>query len=371
MIAFMTLIYTAVVATVFFVFKVKPRPYPVAITIVVGVLMIGGVVILWLPSAPISSNAVVTRYVVQLVPWVKGQVSSIPAKPNVPIEKGDVLYEIDPAPYQYALELAQAQLHAGHSNVQQYEATVKVAEAGIKQAEANVAQAKASLDVAVAIDKLNPAAIAKLKLEEANNSYAAAQAGLAQATAGLGQARAAVLAANDSVRGLQSQVQIAEFNLQQCTVRAPADGFVTDWQIREGTYVTSMPFAAAGTFVDTSDTCIVASFPSKFLTHVTAGQKAELVFESRPGYLYRGKVRAVIQATGEGQFETGGTLPSAASIGSPGFLAVLIDMDDPTDANELAMGTPGAVAIYTDHGKPFAMITKVTIRMKKWLYFLP
>ena len=107
MIAFMTLIYTAVVATVFFVFKVKPRPYPVAITVLVGVLMIGGVVILWLPSAPISSNAVVTRYVVQLVPWVKGQVSSIPAKPNVPLKQGDVLYEIDPAPYQYALELAQ------------------------------------------------------------------------------------------------------------------------------------------------------------------------------------------------------------------------------------------------------------------------
>ncbi len=371
MIAFMTLIYTAVVATVFFVFKVKPRPYPIAITVLVGVLMIGGVVILWLPSAPISSSAVVTRYVVQLVPWVKGQVSSIPAKPNVPTKKGDVLYQIDPVPYQYDLDLARAQLNAGQSNVQQLEASVKVAEADIKKAEADVAQAKASLDVAVGIDKLNPAAIAKLKLEEANNSYTAAQAGLAQATAALGQARAAVLAANDSVRGSQAQVRTAEFNLQQCTVRAPADGFVTDWQIREGTYVTSMPFAAAGTFVDTSQTGIVASFPSNFLTHVKPDQQAELVFESRPGYLYHGKVRTVVQATGEGQFETGGKLPSAASIGSPGFLAVLIDMENSADAKELAMGTPGVVAIYTDHGKPFAMISKVTIRLKKWLYFLP
>ncbi len=307
----------------------------------------------------------------QLVPWVKGQVSSIPAKPNVPIKQGEVLYEIDPAPYQYALELAQAQLQAGQSNVQQLKAAVEVAEAGIKRSEADVAQAKASLNVAVGIDKLNPAAIAKLKLEEANNNYAAAQAGLGQATAALGQARAAVLAASDGVRGFQSQVQIAEFNLQQCTVRAPADGFVTDWQIREGTYVTSMPFAAAGSFVDTSETRIVAPYPSNFLTHVKPGQAAELVFESRPGYLYHGKVRAVIQATGEGQYETSGTLPSAASIGSPGYLAVLIDLDDSAVANELAMGTAGAVAIYTDHGKPFAMITKVTIRMQKWLYFLP
>ena len=105
MIAFMAIIYTVVVATVFFVFKVKPRPFPIAIMVLIGILMLGTVVVLWLPSAPFSKKAVVTRYVVQLVPWVKGQVKSIEAEPNVPIQFGDVLYEIDPAPYQYALDL--------------------------------------------------------------------------------------------------------------------------------------------------------------------------------------------------------------------------------------------------------------------------
>ncbi len=192
------------------------------------------------------------------------------------------------------MELANAQLQAGKSNVFQLEASVKVAEANVTRANADLAQKKSSLD-----------------------------------------------------------------------------GFVTDWEIREGTYVTSIPLAAAGTFVETGATAIVASIPANYLTHVKPGQMVELAFKSEPGHLFLGKVDAMIQASGEGQFQTGGKLPSAASIGSPRFMAVRIKLDDPTKADELAMGMPGTVAIYTDHGKPFAMISKVAIRMQKWLYFLP
>ena len=58
-------------------------------------------------------------------------------------------------------------------------------------------------------------------------------------------------------------------------------------------------------------------------------------------------------------------------IGSPGFSAVKIRLDDKEQAAALALGTPATVAIYTDWGKPFAMISKVAVRMQKWLYFLP
>ena len=74
---------------------------------------------------------------------------------------------------------------------------------------------------------------------------------------------------------------------------------------------------------------------------------------------------------GEGQFTTGGKLPSAAVVGSPGLLAVKIRLDDKAAADGLEMGAPGTVAIYTDWGKPFHVISKVTVRMQKWLYFLP
>ncbi|MEZ6070606.1 MAG: efflux RND transporter periplasmic adaptor subunit [Pirellulales bacterium] len=371
MIAFLTILYIALVVLIFRVLKVKPRPWPIAGMATLGVLLILGVVIFWTIAAPITSRAVVSRYVVQLVPYVKGQVIEIPARPNVPLKKGDVLYRIDPAPYQYVVRQVEAELQAANSNVDQLVAGVAVAEANVAKAQAEAASAKASLDVAQGIQADDPSAISKLKLVQTEQDYAAATAGLNQVQAAQTQATAALQAARDTVVSIQAELDTANFNLAECTVTAPADGFVTDWQIREGTFVVAMPFAAAGTFVETSTTRIAAAFPAQMLMHVKPDQPVELAFKSQPGRLLRGSVESVIQATGEGQYETSGKLPSASQIGSPGYLAVMIRLDDDVLADELEMGTPGTVAIYTDWGKPFDMISKVAIRMKKWLYFLP
>ncbi len=371
MIAFISIIYIAAVVLVFKVFKVKPGPWSIALMATIGFVLLGGIIILWTIAAPISPKAVVGRYVVELVPYVKGQVVSIPAQPNVPLKKGDILFQIDPKPYQYAVDQVQAQLQAAKSNVKQMSATVRVAEANVKKAEANVTASKAALDVAVAIQKENPQAISKLKMVQAEESYAAAQATLQVSQASEEQARSGLAAANDTVINVESQLQLAEFNLAECTVRAPADGFVTNWGIRVGTFVVPMPMAAIGSFVDTSDTYIAAPFPAQMLIHVKPDQPVEMAFKSRPGRLFRGTVANVIQATGEGQIMTGGKLPSATSIGSPGYLAVKIRLDEDEPAELLEMGSAGIVAIYTDWGKPFAMISKVTVRMKKWIYFLP
>jgi membrane fusion protein (multidrug efflux system) len=125
MIAFLTIIYVVAVVVLFKVLGVKPRPWPIAITATVGVVMLAAVVILWTIAAPMSTRAVVTRYVVQIVPYDKGQVISIPAKPNVPLKKGDVLYQIDPAPYQYAVDQLTSQLAAAKNNVLELDAGVR------------------------------------------------------------------------------------------------------------------------------------------------------------------------------------------------------------------------------------------------------
>ena len=109
--------------------------------------------------------------------------------------------------------------------------------------------------------------------------------------------------------------------------------------------------AAAGTFIDTSDTFIVASYPAEELIHVQPGQEVELAFKSKPGYLFQGEVENILEATGQGQFTPGGKLPSAEDVGSPGFFAVKIRLNDKEQAAGLALGTPGTVAIYTGWAK--------------------
>ncbi len=79
----------------------------------------------------------------------------------------------------------------------------------------------------------------------------------------------------------------------------------------------------------------------------------------------------MVEATGEGQFAPTGDLPVAADVGSKGSLLVKIRLDDEATGATLPVGAAGAVAIYTESGKPFQVISKVYMRMLCWLNYLP
>lgn len=131
-----------------------------------------------------------------------------------------------------------------------------------------------------------------------------------------------------------------------------------------------LPLAPMGTFIDTSEAFVVATFGQNVLMHVQPGDRAEIAFKSRPGQVFTGQVVTVIQASGEGQFTTSGQLASAASVHSSGKFAVKLKMDDDSLSESLAIGTTGTSAIYTDVGGPFHIMSKVTVRIKAWMYYL-
>jgi membrane fusion protein (multidrug efflux system) len=79
MIALLVIIYTAIVLVLFKVLRIKPTPFLIAGILLAGVLMIGGVVVAWTLSSPMSDKLVTSQYVIQLVPYVKGQVKAAPS----------------------------------------------------------------------------------------------------------------------------------------------------------------------------------------------------------------------------------------------------------------------------------------------------
>jgi membrane fusion protein (multidrug efflux system) len=454
MVTVLCIVYTALVVLLFKFKVLKPRPYPIAWVVVAGILLIGGVVVAWHQFAPISSKVVTTQYVIQLVPYVKGQVKKVHAQANQPVRKGDLLLEINPDPYQYTVNQLEAQLASANDNVQQSQAGVESADAnvvkagaGINQAQAALTQSKAALvnaqanltktkaglvnaqsgiakakaaddlakteeQIALNLQKMDAGAISTLRVTQAvQNREAAdaalkqaragadeAQAGVQQAEAGVNQAQAAVqqtdagLAearssaqqaeaadrqarfalkmAQSNVPAVQAQLDEARFNLAQCRMLAPADGYVVNWQVQDGTMIVPAPAAAAGTFISTADTYIAASFPQNYLPHVQPGNEVEVILDPYPGRLFKAKVDTVIPATGEGQFAPSGKVPDASQVGSQGLLAVKIRLVDDAPPANLPLGAGGTVAIYTDDGKPVHIISKVVIRMKKWLLYV-
>ena len=362
------ILFVSVIVLVYKVFKIKPQPWNIAIFVTIFFAAVIGMLTLWTHASPYSTRAVVSRYVVPVVPWVQGPIVRIPAKPNVPIKKGDVLFEIDPTSYQYTVNQAKAALQVARSDEARFAAGVKVAEANIAKVEADARAAKSTLDMSEAAVA---GTISKQELVDARERYSAAEAMLKQTEASREQANAAYAGSKDTIVLAEEKLKTAEFSLTQCTVRAPANGFVTNWNIREGTFVVPSPASAAGTFIDTSELSIVAPFKEQMLVNVKSGQEVELVFKSHPGRLFRGKVDSILEATGEGQGAVSGILPSASKIGSPGILAVKILLDDEEGASSLDLGSAGSLAIYTDSLKPIHIMSRVTMRMNKWLYFLP
>ena len=356
MIALLVIIYTAVIIVLFKVLRIKPTAFRIAGILVGGVLIIGGVVVAWGLSAPISERLVTSQYVIQLVPYVKGQVKMVVAQANQPMKKGDLLLEIEPAPYQYAVNQLQASLA-------QANAATASAKANLSHANAADDLAKTQEKIALATQRADPAAISVLKVAEATQTHA-------QADAAVQQAQAAVVQAESDIPAVQAQLDEALFNLEQCKMVAPNDGYVVNWQVQPGTMLVPAPITAAGVFIDTSAIFVAAVFPQNYLTNVEPGDDVELVLDPYPGRIFTAKVDTVIPASGGGQLTPSGTIPNAASIGSDGLFAVKISFDDATVAQKLSLGSGGSAAIYTTHGKPFHIISKVVMRMKKWLAYV-
>jgi len=183
--------------------------------------------------------------------------------------------------------------------------------------------------------------------------------------------RAAVARAESGLIGARAALRLAKLELERARVKAPADGFIMNWQAVEGTMTTTVITSAQGTFQDTSRTWVVAVYRQNLVKNVKQGDVVEMAFASIPHHIATGKVDAVLEYTGEGQFLAAGVVPVAASVGSKGFLAVRIVLDDEDFARQLALGAAGTTAIYTGFAKPFQAISKVVMRIKAWMYYLP
>ena len=119
------IIYSLIVRFIFF--KKKWLPWNITSQVIVVTIPVVGLTILILFMnivAPSSSDVRSMNYVIPIVPRVTGQVTEVPIEPNRPIKKGDVLFKMDPVPFQRAVEAAEsrlAELKVGLISAQAYQ----------------------------------------------------------------------------------------------------------------------------------------------------------------------------------------------------------------------------------------------------------
>src|SRR5450432_3581155 len=159
--------------------------------------------------APSSSDVRAMNYVIPIVPRVTGQVTEVPIEPNRPIKKGDVLFKLDPVPFQLLVKAA--------------EATLAQNKAKLVTAEATESQVKQKLSARTATGEIDEVATAKAQIAKS-----------------------------------EADLSSAQYDLDGTTHLAPADGRVANLALRPGVRTTQFATMPVMSFIEDNDQWVLA-----------------------------------------------------------------------------------------------------------------
>ncbi|MBM4071104.1 MAG: HlyD family secretion protein [Planctomycetes bacterium] len=322
---------------------------------------------------PMTSDAYVQAYVVQVAGRVEGQVVRVHVLENERVKKGDLLFEIDPRPFQHAVARLEARLAYAVQQVAQLRADHEAARAEHVRLEAEERYAGVvhSQEKGIYAKK----ATTERKYLDAEQRHVAAKA-LVEKSAQLVQRAADALKARIQnehalIAEVKAELATAKLNLEFTRVYAPADGFITNLQLREGSYAhIGQPLL---TCIDDSQWLIVANFRETCLERMAAGQPCLVSFNNYPGRLFDGRVYRIGWGVSQGQGTPSGQLPTVPNV--PGWIRVAqrfqvrIELDDPS-AVPLRVGMRVAVSVYPDRDHFLKPVTEAFHQFLAWLDFL-
>ena len=338
----------------------------IKIVVIAGATLLLLVAILITDYHPRTDDANVRANFIEITAEVSGKLVALPVKDNALVKKGDLLFEIDPRPYEYALQQAlsdqealeqqiidaKRKIASEKSAVEAANAAelnlktgiktagsgVNVASASVNRAKANVAAAEAQLTYAtnnlhrvqpllekqyVTVDQVDLAntavqtaqgnydqSLAALREAEAQHEQSVLRRVEADAAATESRARVGVAIHNvDTLDTLMSQrpgrasrVDQARLDLERCRVVAPFDAYVTNMNISVGAY--ARPGSAMFTLIDTTVWYVVANYRESKLKHIHLGSTVDVFLMGHPDRKFHG----VVESIGYGVFPEDGTV---------------------------------------------------------------
>jgi multidrug resistance efflux pump len=370
--------------------KLKWLPWNTASQVTVVIIPIVGMAALILllnVFAPSSSDLRVFKYTVPIVSQVRGRVVEVAVEEgNRLVNKGDVLFRIDPTPYQLEVATLEAQLVSMQGSQrelleQEKGAYAKIEEAQNRSREISARLALTRKRVQQYRELVSTGAGSKFDLEKAEADAIEQQGQLDAARSAEAQARSSQQQIkqklNSTVKGefsqvaqVRAQLENARWELEQTTTRSPCECYVVNLQLRPGGFVAALPVNPVMTLLE-ADGQVVALYNQNELHQVAPGNEVEFALKTLPGKVIKGKVDSVVWAQGQGQLQASGTIPMSGAVAAPpGRYAVKFNIAERDRAVFLAAGAAGDAAIYTDHLHAVHIIRKVILRVGSYLNYL-
>lgn len=272
----------------------------IVIAIVAGAVVLAVVAVSRIVRHPQTDDAIVMADTIGVVPQVSGTIVELHVVDNQAVKDGELLFVIDPRPYELADKRAHAELAAldgeidvtqRHIEGQRY--AFDAAKAAVQRMEA---QAKNAADT---LNRLEPLLhkefVTPDKIDQVRTAKLSAEAGLEEARRKRDQAEQdigdlnALLAKREAA---QAAVGKAELDLSYCYVRAEFDALVVNLHTAIGQFVApgSTPVFA---LVDTRAWYVMANYRETELAHIAPGMEVELYVQTDPAYRFRGIVQGI------------------------------------------------------------------------------
>ena len=325
---------------------------------------------------PLATEAKIIQHTIQLVPRLPEPtlVTAVLVQPNVPVKKGQPLFQFDRRPYEFKVRQLEAQLAKAKQDVLVLKADTAINAQKIAKLKADLAYA--TYQFKLSTDLARQGAGPEEDAQKWSAQVAAYEAGIKEAQAEETRARlrytSDIGGVNTTVAAIQAELDQARYYLDNTLMVAPEDGTIINLQVRPGMVAGELRIGAIATLIVDADRYLLANYFQENLKFVKSGQEVEIALDLYPGQIFPGKVEAIWQGSGAGQLLPSGTLPSFNYVPTElpqGQFAVAIRLDG-ADQSRFPIGTQGRAAIYTNPKSAFVVLRKIGIRGYTWLNFI-
>jgi multidrug resistance efflux pump len=340
-----------------------------SVSVLIGLLIVGTFLALFNYLTP-SGRLTVAGRVVEVTPNVSGEITAIPVKTNTLLKTGDVLFQIDPAPFQYKVSQLEASLAGARQQVE-------ILKTNYLQATANVTGLTAQVD----FNNKRLADIERLAADDANtqfqaqdrkNAYETVFAQLSAAKATQQSAKLAmdseISGVNTNVAQIRAQLDNANWELSQTTIRAPADGYVT--LITASVGDRGLQARSTMSFIVEDEITLVGLFAQNGFQTVKDGARVEIVFDNIPGRIYRAQVIAIPKGIGQGQVAVSGTLARTNAIGGATTFPAIISIPEDISRDSLRLGMSGGVTAFSPNAGVIGLLASILVWINSYTAYL-
>ncbi|MBV7510006.1 MULTISPECIES: HlyD family secretion protein [unclassified Pseudomonas] len=328
---------------------------------------------------PYTQQARVGAFVIPVASEVAGRVTRVNVRNNQDVKAGEILFEVDPQPYQIAVDRARADLESTRRQIGASTAGIASAQANLRAAQANELKARQDNQRLEGLYREDPGTISVrlLEVSRANREQAVSQ--VAAARAEVQRAREQEGGSEEDnalLRSAATALSKAELDLSNTQIRARSAGLITDLRTDAG------QFAAAGspvmTLIAIHDVWISADMTENNLGLVKLDTPVSIVLDALPGEVFEGRVRSVGYGVSVGQTPAPGTLPSVQNsrdwLRPAQRFPVIIEFSPDSlntlrDSRAIRAGGQAEVMAFPSEGNPLNPLGRVFVGFMSWLSY--